>query len=230
MERVAILTPGGPLLVDVSLTIGGRPHTETFDAAIKQVLDAGDTDGDGGPTWKEFAANRKYLEAEYPNAPAVDSRQMKQLIERYDDNRDGKIQTHEAASWLGRDAGTSVQAFALRSARSYSSVPRARSQLWKLLDADNNGRLSNAEIRRAAEQLSSPDANDDRVIVHSELASLREQIEAAAGMQNRTAGVEASQYAAIHLGAVHGDRSAAIPAQRSLRAAAGPYDGQFSGA
>jgi hypothetical protein len=198
-ERIAILTPGGPLLVDVFLTIGGRSHTEIFDAAVKKVLDAGDTDGDEKSTWKEIAANHKFLNADYPNAPPADSRQMKTLIERYDENRDGNIQPGEAAAWLGRDAGTSVRALALRSARSYSSTPRATSHLWKLLDADHNGRLTRREIESAPQRLSAPDADDDGTIVRAELASLREQLEAAAGQQATTVSRETNQYAAIHL-------------------------------
>src|SRR5690242_16376147 len=30
-ERLAILAPGGPIVVDVLLTIGGRPHLSMFD-------------------------------------------------------------------------------------------------------------------------------------------------------------------------------------------------------
>jgi len=197
-ERIAILTPGGPLLVDVRLTIAGEPHTKAFDALVKRVLDAGDSDRDGRSTWKELVADRAYLEKEMPKAPAADSRQMKTLIERYDENRDGRIQPPEAAAWLGRDAGRTAQSFAVRSTRAYRPVPRATSQVWHLIDGNSDGRLSREEIDLAPTRLLSLDADDDRILAPTEMASLREQLESA-GQQRTYVGREANHYAVMHL-------------------------------
>lgn len=197
-ERIAILTPGGPLLIDLQLTIASESHTKAFDALVKRVLDAGDSDHDGQPTWKELVADRAYLEKEMPKAPAADSRQMKTLIERYDENRDGRIQTPEAAAWLGRDAGATAKSFAVRSTRAYRPVPRATSQVWHLIDGNNDGRLSREEIEAAPARLLSLDADDDRILVPTEMASLREQLESA-GQQRSYVGREANHYAVMHL-------------------------------
>ena len=70
-ERLAILTLGGPLLVDVSVTLDGRPHNAVFDEQVKQVLEAADTDKDGRPTWKELATNENYLADGQPNRPPI---------------------------------------------------------------------------------------------------------------------------------------------------------------
>ncbi|MCI0333977.1 MAG: hypothetical protein L0228_12225 [Planctomycetes bacterium] len=197
-ERLAILTPGGPLLVDARLTINGQPHAKAFDSIVKRVLDASDTDHDGRSTWKELTADRVYFEKEMQNAPAVGSRQMKTLIERYDENRDGQIQPAEAAGWLGRDAGTSAKALAVRSTRAYRPVARATSQVWHLIDGDRNGGLSSDEIDAAPDRLLSLDADDDRILAPPEMASLREQLEAA-GQRQMNVGREASHYAVIYL-------------------------------
>jgi hypothetical protein len=197
-ERIAILTPGGPLLVDVRITIGDEPYVDSFQSLLKAVLDAGDSNDDGESTWKELVADRKYFEKEMQNAPAEGSRQMKTLIERYDENRDGKIQPAEAASWLGRDAGGSAKAFAVRSTRSYRPVPRATSQLWHLIDADADGQLTKEEIAAAPRRLLAFDADDDRVLAPTEMASLREQLEAA-GQQRMSVRRDPSHYAAMHL-------------------------------
>ena len=165
--------------MDVRFTIDGKPLAAAFDSLVKGVMDAGDSDHDGQSTWKELAAERTYLEKEMPNAPAADSRQMKTLIERYDENRDGKIQTAEAAAWLGRDAGTSAKRLTVRSTRAYRPVPRATSQVWHLIDGDGDGRLTNDEIRGAPHRLLALDADDDRILAPAEMASLREQLEAA---------------------------------------------------
>lgn len=197
-ERIAILTPGGPLVVDVRLTIDGRPHTEVFEANVKQVLDAGDTDDDDKATWREIVENEKFVKERLGNMPLTSGRQKKTFIERYDENRDGAIQRGEVASLLGREAGASARAFAVRSSRSYLPVPRATSQVWQLLDGDRNGRLSADEIEQSAVRFFLLDADDDRVIAPPELASLREQLEAAA-QRAPSVSREASRYAVLHL-------------------------------
>jgi hypothetical protein len=63
-ERIAILSPGGPIAVDLLLTIDGRPHAEVFEEVLDQVLAAADTDKDGRSTWKELAGNTAYLAKE----------------------------------------------------------------------------------------------------------------------------------------------------------------------
>ena len=197
-ERVALLTPGGPLLVDVWLTVDGRPHGAAFAERVKVVLDAADTNNDGRATWKELSENKDYLAGVQPNGPPIGARQMKMLIERFDANGDGHIQPDEAASWLGRDVGVTPSAFALRSSRSYSPNPRATSRVWQLLDSDRDGELSIDETDRAPEKFMLLDGDDDRIITPAELASLREQLEAE---RNREMGLsrEASRYAALHL-------------------------------
>jgi Ca2+-binding EF-hand superfamily protein len=197
-ERIALLTPGGPLLADVRLAIDGRSHNEVFETNLERFLEAGETDGDGQTTWKELAANRKFVEAELPGAPPADSRQMKSLIDRYDENGNGRIERGEAATWLGRDAGVSASAISVRSSRSYRPIPHVTSHIWQLLDSDGNGRLSTEEIARAPDALWSFDSDDDRTISHAELLSLREQLEAA-GPRRMLIGYQAEHYAAIHL-------------------------------
>ncbi len=177
-ERLAILTLGGPLLVDVSVTLDGRPHNAVFDEQVKQVLDAADTDKDGRATWKELATNDNYLADGQPNRPPIGANQLKTLIERYDENRDGQVQPREAISWLGRNTETSAHAFEVRSTRAYLPNPRASSRVWQLVDTDRSGGVSKEELAAAPARFWSFDADDDRVITMPELASLREQLEA----------------------------------------------------
>jgi Ca2+-binding EF-hand superfamily protein len=197
-ERMAILTPGGPIVVDVLLMIDGRPHHDVFEEVVRQVLKAADTDKDGRSTWKELAANKEYLTANGENMPAEGARQLKMWIERFDSNHDGQIQRDEAAAWLGRDAGVTARAFDVGGSRSYSSVPSATSRIWKLLDVDHNNRLSKAEIAGASATLLSLDENDDGIIAPEEIASLREQLRVD-GDQASTASASTGSYAAIYL-------------------------------
>jgi EF hand len=196
-ERIALLTPGGPLIVDVSVTIDGRSHSAVFDERVNKVLEAaGATEDEGKPTWEALAANEDFLATQQTNQPSGSS-QLKMWVEQYDENRDGEIQTAEAAAWLGRDAGRSASAFAVRSSRSYVSVPSAASRVWRLLDTDQSGSLSGDEIGSAAGKFWALDADDDRVISSAELATLREQL-AAAGVATPAA-PETARYAAIQI-------------------------------
>jgi Ca2+-binding EF-hand superfamily protein len=175
-ERMAILAPGGPIAVDVFVTIDGRPLNEVFEDAVKQVLAAADMDKDGRSTWKELAENKKYPAGQQGQMPRGAGAQLKMWVEQYDSNRDGQIQHDEAASWLGRDTGISARAFDVRGSRSYGSVPSATSRIWRLLDVDENGRLSKSELARGAEKFFSLDENDDGIISPDELIPLREQL------------------------------------------------------
>jgi hypothetical protein len=197
-ERFAILTPGGPLLVDVSLSLDGQSPSDLFAARVQQVLNAADTDHDRRSTWAELAANEEFLKAERVTNPATVKGRTKTWTERYDVNRDKLIQPEEASSWLGRDSGRSVTVLALRSRRAYYSSPSLGSRVWQLLDVDNDGRLTAAEIAAAPERFLLYDANDDRVITTAELAPLREQLNDP-GRPSTSPGRKEDRYAALHL-------------------------------
>src|SRR5215212_2696603 len=66
-ERMAVLTAGGPIVMDVLLTIDGRSHQDAFEEVVSQVLKAADSDKDGRSTWKELAGNKDYLTANGEN-------------------------------------------------------------------------------------------------------------------------------------------------------------------
>jgi Ca2+-binding EF-hand superfamily protein len=197
-ERVAILTPGGPIVTDVLLTIDGRPQADVFEEIVSQVLTAADPGKNGRPTWENLANNKDYLTAQGNGASGGGAGQLKTWTERFDRNRDGQIQRDEAAAWLGRDAGVTARAFDVRGSRSYGSIPSATSRIWKLLDVDGNSRLSKLEIDRGAAILLSLDENDDRIISPEELAPLREQLRVD-GDQASTANNTTNPYAAIYL-------------------------------
>jgi Ca2+-binding EF-hand superfamily protein len=199
-ERMAILSPDGPIAVDVFLTIDGRPQAEIFNEVVDQVLTAADTDKDGRPTWKELVANKAYLssQSQRDGMPPGNVGQLKMWEEQFDRNRDGQIQRDEAASWLGRGAGMRARAFDVRGSRSYSSLPSTTSRIWKLLDVDGNGRLSKAELARGPEKLLALDENDDGIIDPEELRPLREQLRID-GDQASTVGNTTNAYAAIYL-------------------------------
>jgi hypothetical protein len=161
-RRIALLTPGGPLLVDVRLTLGGEP----LDAA-----------------WTKLAA-KAAADREKPDAEDESK-------ESYDDASDES------------DEKSVIKPLVLRTSRAYVPDPRASSKVWTALDADSDGRLSADELAGAAERLWLRDANDDRTIAATELASLRDQLdgnEPGAMAGPRSAGPASARLAAIELG------------------------------
>jgi Ca2+-binding EF-hand superfamily protein len=195
-ERVAILTLGGPLVVDILLTVDGRPHTDVFDSFIEKLLAAADTDKDGKPTWQELAANSDYLAAQGGTPPPP--RQLQMQIDQFDRNRNRQIERDEAALWLGRNTSTTARAFNVRGTRFYRPVPSSSSRVWKLLDLDDDNRLSKSELSQAAATLHSLDDNDDGMIAPQELQSLKEQLQAD-GSPRSTLTSSTNPYAAIDL-------------------------------
>ena len=181
-KRILFLTPGGPLVADVFLSIAGRSHDEILQEQVQRMLAAADTNGDGKATWKEWQENEEFFEEE---TSGYNLRRVKQWGKEYDQNYDKKMQPVEAISWLGRDNRGSVRAFSLRSRKSYHANLSSASHVWQLLDVDRDDWLSEDEIRSSANRLWQFDADDDRTITSNELATLEEQLEAAGGRRLR---------------------------------------------
>ncbi len=196
-ERILLLARGGPLLVDVWLTIDGQPIGEGLETLIDQVIRAGDTDGDGRATWSEWRENDQFLTGDLAAMDAIRQRTLNDWIERYDENEDDRIQRGEAAAWLGRDGGRSATPLRIRSRRSYLAGTEA-SRLWQILDHDGDGRLAGEEIEFAPQRLLLLDTSDDRMVDAAELATLRDQLSTQTGQQSRFQR-QSRRDAAIHL-------------------------------
>jgi Ca2+-binding EF-hand superfamily protein len=197
-QRILLLARGGPLILEVQLTIAGAPFQEPFTALVEQVLSAGDTDGDGQATWQEWSANTPFFQGKLAALPKLNQRTIDQWVERYDWNQDNQIQPPEAAAWLGRQGGQSAAAFSLRSSRSFATRPATRSRLWQLLDSHSDGRLSAEELTDVSQQLLQLDADDSRTLEPAELTPLESLLEAEA-QDRRSLSDPSARPAAVYL-------------------------------
>ena len=101
------------------------------------------------------------------------------MIEQFDANRDGRVQRKELAAFLaGDDAG--VGPFAVQSVNDFRGDAANVSPLFVVLDEDQDGRLSTAEISTAIERLRSRDADDDDVVT---VADFRRPVDGEAAMR-----------------------------------------------
>jgi Ca2+-binding EF-hand superfamily protein len=184
--RLAVLLSGGPLVVDIRLSVDGEDPAAGLDALVQQVLAAGDTNQDGVPTWDELADNTRFRYGPLVRAGRDSETEARDWKQRFDIDRKGWIERAEARAWLGRNAGRTAKAISLDSSRSRYYEPRWHSRVWRLIDADSDGLLSSAEMKDAPARLLARDADDDRIVYPHDLDALRDQVRAADGMASTT--------------------------------------------
>ncbi|QDU31314.1 transaldolase/EF-hand domain-containing protein [Anatilimnocola aggregata] len=184
-ERLLLLAPQGPLIVEFELWIDGQPQADEFDRLLQEVLKLADTDLDGTATWKEVTTSPKFRYGQFGNLPIDRENAPKQIIQQYDLDGDGRVDLAELPRFLTRNAG-GARAFSVRSIEQFHGRNRRGSPTWRALDTDNDGQLTKAEIEAAAAQLRLLDSDDDETLVVGELRRTTE-VELMPG--NRTRGI-----------------------------------------
>lgn len=170
-ERFLLFADGQPLIVEVQLTIDGRPYTEPLQRLTDQVLEAADADGDGQATWREIAASKRFIYGQFGNVPINGPEEVQNLMRIYDANGDGRVDRSEVPRFLTRNAGGS-QAFSLQSSNFYRRLNRIDSPIGRLLDRDENGLIDQAELANVATVLFSRDTDNDGVLQTAEFAPI----------------------------------------------------------
>jgi len=184
VERFAVLTPAGPVIVEATITIDGKPFREPREKLVDDMLALADTDRDGKPTWAEAIANSRSFvgSVRYFGNEA----QRKQYLDSLDLNKDGLMDRYEARMMIaGRSGGgdfvlTASPATGLGfpeaglpvALRGQPYNPGGGGDLRALLDADGDGVLSAKEIAGGPDRLKSRDADDNDVLEAAELAGV----------------------------------------------------------
>ncbi|MCA9262937.1 MAG: hypothetical protein KDA60_03775 [Planctomycetales bacterium] len=174
--RFMLFTPDGPLVVEINLSIHGKPHAELMESILGEALALADTDGDGRATWEEIFSNERFARRFLNQLPLMDydDAQRVQFVNQYDTNGNGSLDRLELPSLLalGNQGGASTTAFSLQSSNEYRNLNRYRSGLLQFLDVDLNGSLSADEIDSASVRLRSRDYDlDDTVELNDVLSS-----------------------------------------------------------
>jgi Ca2+-binding EF-hand superfamily protein len=167
-ERILLLAPQNPLVIELQLTIDGAPHTAALARLVGEVLKLADPDGDARVTWKELCANPRIKYGQFGNLAVEGDNSEKQIIERYDIDRDGIVDDTELPRFLTRNAGGS-RPFSIRGTADYRGTNRRHAPTWESIDADGNGEISPEERAAAADRLAARDGNDDEILLPSEL-------------------------------------------------------------
>jgi Ca2+-binding EF-hand superfamily protein len=167
-ERIILLAPLNPIIIDLQLAIDGAPHTAALEKLVADVLKIADTDGDGRTMWKELCANKKIKYGQYGNLAIDNENSEKQIIDRYDTARDGVVGREELPRFLTRNAGSS-RPFSIRGTFDFRDRNRRGAPTWQVIDADDDGVISPQERQLAAALLASRDNDDDEIVLPSDL-------------------------------------------------------------
>ena len=166
-ERFVLLSPGGPLVIELRMTIDGKPFRAVREELIDEVLKLADRNGDGRPTWGEVFSDPKRLFGKRLDLP-IDMKNRKEFFKTHDTNQNGTVDRDEARRFVAR-AKSAGSAFALSSSSEYRSSNRRSSIVRATLDADGDGRLSADELALAEPRLLGRDANDDGTVTWAEM-------------------------------------------------------------
>jgi Ca2+-binding EF-hand superfamily protein len=174
VERFLLLAPGGPLIVEVSMTIDGQPFHALREKIVDDLLAAADTDKDGHATWNEALKNLRFHGGRYRGLTAE---QINQTRPTLDTNGNGLVDRAEVRRFIAQNLQGSD--FVLATGGSSDGTMRAVGQfqnaniqvdLKKFLDTDGDGKLSVDEIAAAPQRLKSRDADDNDLLIPNEMA------------------------------------------------------------
>ncbi len=176
VERFALLLPGGPLLVEVEMTVSGRPFRHGREELIDEMLAGVDPNEDGQFTWDEALDSIKFTFARYRT---LNEQQRKSQIAQLDINKNGLVDRFEARAFLARLFGgpafTLGPGYGFWGTRVVTSGGRrygagSPADLKKLLDTTKDGILSSDEIQAATERLKSRDGDDNDLLYPNEIS------------------------------------------------------------
>lgn len=170
VKRFLLFAPGGPLVVDVMLSIDGRAADWHMEQLVAQVLEAADTDENGTVTWEEATNSPNLIYGQFGNAPMPSPRARREVIRRCDFNRNAVLDSEEVPRLLTQ-AGAATEVF------SFTSAARlARNNCWEWLNTVKDGVLTAEELAAAPARLRSRDGDDNEMLVAAELGDVMQMV------------------------------------------------------
>jgi Ca2+-binding EF-hand superfamily protein len=173
IERFALLTAGGPLIVQVSLTIDGEPFRVGREKLLAEIVAAADTNKDGHTTWKEAMDTPRFTLGRLGN---LNEQARLSLSRSFDRNHNDMVEVFEARHFMAQfsQGPTFLLGGAPTSLRVVAGVvqpaPDNKPDLLKLLDTDSSKSLDVGELAATMTRLKSRDADDNDVLEAAEVS------------------------------------------------------------
>ena len=170
-DRLMLLTEAGPLLVDLRITIDGKPHLDSFDHVVQTVMGIADEDGDGIVTWDTLMNHPRFSDGQFGN-PATSTYQAQlDMVRLYDTTKNDRVDPDELIRYLTSNQGTS-QALSLVTSNYRRVLNRDDSPIRKWLDSDNDLVIDERELAAAPRRLRLRDTNDDEVLLPEDFVDM----------------------------------------------------------
>jgi Ca2+-binding EF-hand superfamily protein len=167
-ERLILLTPRGPLIVHLHITIGDEPQAAAAIRVLEQAykLAVGDA---RDVTWEALVKNPRFASGLLGNRPLPDDQARERAAKQFDLNGNQRVDRDELAAFLSQGAAEG-HPFAVASLRRGVSEDNL-SSVTALVDEDGDGRFSASERAAAGTRLLGRDADDDEVLVPADFLS-----------------------------------------------------------
>ncbi len=145
VERFLLMAPGGPLIVEVTMTIDGQPFRIKREKIVDDLLIAADTDKDGHATWDEALRSLRFHGGRYRGQTPE---QLNQVRPTLDTNGNGLVDRAEVRRFIAQNNQGADFVLAAGAAAVGGIVVQANGQflnantsvdLKKSLDTDGDG-------------------------------------------------------------------------------------------
>jgi Ca2+-binding EF-hand superfamily protein len=163
-ERLLLMIPGGLLVIDVDVTIDGKPFRTHREGIVAKLLANADKDKNGKVSFDEALSYPTFASGRLAYVGRNDQ-QRKQFIETYDYDKDGLVDKNEMRALAAIAFGG-----AAFSVSNYGSRYGVGSPIFGVLDVDNDKMLSAEELAGAEQQLKTRDADDNDILTLLEIA------------------------------------------------------------
>ena len=160
-----------PVLLRVHVRLDGKPYYAPWDEYTKKLFAHFDRDGDGtlSKAEAERAPNMQYLQQYLQGGIGGNEGQTLRMAEA-DTNKDGKLTLEEFRAYYRRGGFSPLNVYVNANTQRTDAVNDA---LYKQLDANKDGRLSQSEVAKAPTAFTRLDTDEDEMITAAELVPPR---------------------------------------------------------
>ncbi|MDA7978562.1 MAG: hypothetical protein MPJ50_07305 [Pirellulales bacterium] len=161
-ERFLFLTPQGPAIVELVISIDGMPYQTALEGLIDRLLQI--ADGAEPLTWKQALQDARFLGLRMNQPPASDM-DLPSQIEQWDSNGNTLADAEEVRAYISADTtGGDAEVTAATVAIDSSATRTVLDRWWRSIDTNRDGHLSQEEAHTVEALLRRHDTDDDDVV------------------------------------------------------------------